>query len=142
MFRHRCSDVRLSYDIPGSALLVFKLTPSRADLTIFGFRSQSAVCLREGMSPVGSPGLSWIFAGLQKSTTPRTPSGPRLAVQVPRDRSPALVRRRTHSNGAASFPTALPAGGFYLVGTRGLDFFADVRNTDPLDGVQGKGQMN
>ena len=38
--------------------------------------------MREGMSPVGSPGLSWIFAGLQKSTTPRTPSGPRLALQA------------------------------------------------------------
>ena len=34
------------------------------------------------MSPVGSPGMSWIFAGSQKSTTPRTPSGPRLAVQA------------------------------------------------------------
>ena len=42
----------------------------------------TAGCLREGMSPVGSPGLSWIFAGSQKSTPPRTPSGPRLAVQA------------------------------------------------------------
>ena len=39
----------------------------------------TAGCLREGMSPVGSPVLSGIFAKLQKSTTPRTPSGPRLA---------------------------------------------------------------
>ena len=38
--------------------------------------------LREVMSPVGSPGMSWIFAESQKSTTPRTPSGPRLAVQA------------------------------------------------------------
>ena len=34
------------------------------------------------MSPVGSPGMSWIFAESQKSTTPRTPSGPRLAPQA------------------------------------------------------------
>ena len=31
---------------------------------------------------MGSPGLSRIFAGSQKSTTPRTPSGPRLALQA------------------------------------------------------------
>ena len=31
---------------------------------------------------MGSPGLSWIFAWSQKSTTPRTPSGPRLALQA------------------------------------------------------------
>ena len=42
----------------------------------------TAVRLREGMLPVGSPGLSWIFAGSQKSTTPLTPSGPRLAAQA------------------------------------------------------------
>ena len=42
----------------------------------------TAVRLREGMSPVGSPGLSCIFASSQKSPTPRTPSGPRLAVQA------------------------------------------------------------
>ena len=41
-----------------------------------------AVRLREGMSPVESPGMSLIFAGSQKPTTPRTPSGPRLAVQA------------------------------------------------------------
>ena len=34
------------------------------------------------MSPVGSPGMSRIFAGSQKSSTPRTPSGPRLAAQA------------------------------------------------------------
>ena len=42
----------------------------------------TAVRLREWMSPVGSPGLSWIFAGSQKYPTPRTPSGPRLAAQA------------------------------------------------------------
>ena len=42
----------------------------------------SAGRLREGMSPVGSPGMSEIFAGSQKSSTPRTPSGPRLALQA------------------------------------------------------------
>ena len=34
------------------------------------------------VSPVGSPWLSEIFAGSQKSSTPRTPSGPRFAPQA------------------------------------------------------------
>ena len=37
---------------------------------------------REGMSPVGSPWKSEIFAGSQKSPNPRTPSWPRLAAQA------------------------------------------------------------
>ena len=72
------------------------MTTSRANCEIFGFRSLSfgqllgrdvalflpAVRLRKGVSPVGSPGLSRIFAGSQKSLTPRTPSGPRLTLQA------------------------------------------------------------
>ena len=97
MFKHRCSDVRIPYDIPESALLVCKLTPSRADFAMLRLRCPSfgrlqgmdVACFpacrkrcREVMLPVGSPGLSWIFAGSQKSPTPRTPSGPRLAMQA------------------------------------------------------------
>ena len=97
MLRHRCSDGRIPYDIPESALLVCKLTPSRADFAMLRLRSPSfgrlqgmdVACFpacrkrcREVMPPVGSPGLSWIFAGSQKSPPPRTPSAPRLAVQA------------------------------------------------------------
>ena len=107
--RGKTRKVRKSaYHIPGSALLVCKLTPSRADIAMLQFRipsigsllgrelqvfisavrlreGMSSVslptgCLREGMSPVGSLGMSWIFAGSQKSPPPRTPSGPRLAL--------------------------------------------------------------
>ena len=88
VFRHTCSDVQLSYEISDPALLVCKLI---LEGRIFGPRWKTmcssidvltAVRLREGMSPVGSPGLSGIFAWSQKSTTPRTPSGPRLALQA------------------------------------------------------------
>ena len=97
MFKHRCSDVRIPYDIPESALLGVSLHTSRADFAMFRLRSPSFGRLpgrdvarfpagrqrcREGMSPVGSPGMSWIFAWSQKSPTPWTPSGPRLAPQA------------------------------------------------------------
>ena len=99
--------LKSAYHIPGSALLVCKLTPSRADFAMLQFRIPSigsllgrelqvfisavrmregmssvslpAGCLREGMSPVGSPGMSWIFAGSQKSMTP----GPRPVHALP-----------------------------------------------------------
>ena len=111
MFRHGCSDVRLPYDIPESALLVCKLTPSRADFAMLQFRIPSIGSLREGMSSVSLPAVSAAgngcrpfscrplalpgrdvargksgdvgdFCRVAKIPAPRTPSGPRLAVQA------------------------------------------------------------
>ena len=101
-----------------SALLVFKLTPRRADLTIIGFRSPSAARPREGMSPVSLPAGSdagkgcrpWEVRGcrgfLQARKNPRPP-GPRPVHALPckpRDHPPALMRRGSHSHGATPFP--------------------------------------
>ena len=106
-----------------SALLVFKLTPRRADLTIIGFRSPSAARPREGMSPVSLPAGSdagkgcrpWEVRGcrgfLQARKNPRPP-GPRPVHALPckpRDRPPALMRRGSHSHGATPFTAALPS---------------------------------
>ena len=93
VFRHRCSDVRLSYGIPGSALLVCKLTPSRADFVVSRLRSQSFGRLREGVSPFSCRPIAcgkgcrpWEVRGcrgfLQGRKNPRPP-GPRPVYALP-----------------------------------------------------------